>query len=66
MDNENEKDRKKWKCKVFVKANELEKSENMCDDCIEKSLFGFYSIYIALSAFSFGMWVYMAGFINLF
>ncbi|MDE6103908.1 MAG: hypothetical protein K2F60_05225, partial [Oscillospiraceae bacterium] len=66
MDNENEKDRKKWKCNGCIKAEYFEKSENMCDYCIRKSIFGFYSIYIGLIAFSFGMWVYIAHFINVF
>lgn len=66
MDNENENDRKKWKCKGCIKAEYFEKSENMCDYCIHQSIFGVYSIYIGLIAFSFGMWVYIAGFINIF
>ncbi len=66
MDNETEKDRKKRKCNGCIKAKYLEKSEDMCDYCIRQSVLGFYSIYIGLSAFSFGMWVYIAGFINIF
>lgn len=66
MDNKNEKDRKKWKCKGCIKAEYFDKSENTCNYCIRKSPFGFYSIYIGLSAFSFGMWVYVVSFINIF
>lgn len=66
MDNKNEKDRKKWKCKGCIKAEYFDKSENTCNYCIRKSPFGFYSIYIGLSAFSFGMWVYIVSFINIF
>ena len=66
MDNKNEKDRKKWKCKGCIKAEYFDKSENTCDYCIRQSPFGFYSIYIGLIAFSFGMWVYIARFINIF
>ena len=66
MDNKNEKDRKKWKCKGCIKAEYFDKSENTCDYCIRQSPFGFYSIYIGLIAFSFGMWVYVVSFINIF
>lgn len=65
MDNDHEKYSKKCSCKVCIKANEYEKSKNICDNCIMKSSFEFYSIYIALCAFSFGIWVYIAGFIDL-
>ena len=44
MDNKNEKDRKKWKCKGCIKAEYFDKSENTCDYCIRKSPFGFYSM----------------------
>lgn len=68
MDNEKEteKDRKKWKCNGCIKAEYYEKSKNTCDYCIRQSSFSFYSIYIGLIAFSFGMWVYIARFINIF
>lgn len=66
MKRKQKKTEKNGNARMHKKQSIMKNQRIHADYCIRQSPFSFYSIYIGLIAFSFGMWVYIARFINIF